>query len=166
MTTILNASVMPVVSTYVERLGQRLAERGIAAPLMLMKSSGGVTSTRTVRRALRPRGRRRRRGLRRCQLRPSGPDRDRHRRYLRRHYPDTRGRARPHHPRPHWTLARRPAHSRHRHHRRYLGHRGADGGAAKRWRPARSRLLPTRGSRADRDGCPSRAWPFAALSPR
>jgi N-methylhydantoinase A len=51
MTTILNASVMPVVSTYVERLGQLLAERGIAAPLMLMKSSGGVTSTRTVRRA-------------------------------------------------------------------------------------------------------------------
>jgi N-methylhydantoinase A len=51
MTTILNASVMPVVSTYVERLDRRIAERGIAAPLLLMKSSGGVTSTRTVRRA-------------------------------------------------------------------------------------------------------------------
>ena len=51
MTTILNAIVMPVVSTYVERLDQRIAERGIAALLMLMKSSGGVTSTRTVRRA-------------------------------------------------------------------------------------------------------------------
>jgi len=51
MTTILNASVMPVVSTYVERLDRRIAERGIAAPLLLMKSSGGVTSIRTVRRA-------------------------------------------------------------------------------------------------------------------
>ena len=51
MTTILNANVMPVVSTYVERLDARIAEQGIAAPLLLMKSSGGVTSTRTVRRA-------------------------------------------------------------------------------------------------------------------
>jgi N-methylhydantoinase A len=51
MTTILNAAVMPVVSTYVERLDARVAERGIDAPLLLMKSSGGVTSTRHVRRA-------------------------------------------------------------------------------------------------------------------
>ncbi len=51
MTTILNASVMPVVSAYVARLDARIAEQGIAAPLLLMKSSGGVTSTRTVRRA-------------------------------------------------------------------------------------------------------------------
>jgi N-methylhydantoinase A len=51
MTTILNATVMPVVSTYVERLDARIAERGIAAPLLLMKSSGGVTSARSVRRA-------------------------------------------------------------------------------------------------------------------
>ena len=51
MTTILNASVMPAVSTYVERLDARVAELGVAAPLLLMKSSGGVTSTRTVRRA-------------------------------------------------------------------------------------------------------------------
>ncbi|HEY5829965.1 MAG TPA: hydantoinase/oxoprolinase family protein [Hyphomicrobiaceae bacterium] len=51
MTTILNAAVMPVVSTYVERLDARVAERGIEAPLLLMKSSGGVTSTRHVRRA-------------------------------------------------------------------------------------------------------------------
>jgi N-methylhydantoinase A len=51
MTTILNATVMPVVSTYVERLDARIAELGIAAPLLLMKSSGGVTSSRTVRRA-------------------------------------------------------------------------------------------------------------------
>jgi N-methylhydantoinase A len=51
MTTILNASVMPVVAAYVERLDQRIAEEGIRAPLLLMKSSGGVTSTRSVRRA-------------------------------------------------------------------------------------------------------------------
>src|SRR5262245_50665521 len=51
MTTILNAVVMPVVGAYVERLDRRIAEAGVAAPLLLMKSSGGVTSTRTVRRA-------------------------------------------------------------------------------------------------------------------
>ena len=51
MTTILNASVMPVVAAYVERLDRRIAEEGIRAPLLLMKSSGGVTSTRSVRRA-------------------------------------------------------------------------------------------------------------------
>jgi N-methylhydantoinase A len=49
MTTILNVAVMPVVSAYVERLDRRVAEQGIAAPLMLMKSSGGVTSAATVR---------------------------------------------------------------------------------------------------------------------
>jgi N-methylhydantoinase A len=51
MTTILNAFVMPVVSTYVAELDRRVSDAGIAAPLLLMKSSGGVTSTRTVRRA-------------------------------------------------------------------------------------------------------------------
>src|SRR5262249_35551064 len=51
MTTILNASVMPVVSAYVERLDARIGAQGIDAPLLLMKSSGGVTSTRTVRKA-------------------------------------------------------------------------------------------------------------------
>src|SRR5262249_40852662 len=50
MTTILNAAVMPVVASYVERLGRRMAEAGVAAPLLLMKSSGGVTSARTGRR--------------------------------------------------------------------------------------------------------------------
>jgi N-methylhydantoinase A len=48
--TLLNAYVMPTVSTYVERLEQRAAEQGIAAPLLLMKSSGGVASTRAIRR--------------------------------------------------------------------------------------------------------------------
>ena len=51
MTTILNAFVMPVVSSYVDELDRRVTDEGIAAPLLLMKSSGGVTSTRTVRRA-------------------------------------------------------------------------------------------------------------------
>ena len=51
MTTILNAAVMPVVATYVANLDRRIAEQGIAASLLLMKSSGGVTSARTVRRA-------------------------------------------------------------------------------------------------------------------
>ncbi|MEZ5815652.1 MAG: hydantoinase/oxoprolinase family protein [Hyphomicrobiaceae bacterium] len=51
MTTILNVSVMPVVSTYVSRLRQRIEDRAIAAPLLLMKSSGGVTGADSVRRA-------------------------------------------------------------------------------------------------------------------
>ena len=71
MTTILNAAVMPVVSTYVERLDARVAERGIDAPLLLMKSSRRRHQhpPRAPRaggdRPLRPRRRRRRRGLRR-----------------------------------------------------------------------------------------------------
>ena len=48
--TVLNAYVMPVVSTYVEKLEQRARAHGIKAPLLLMKSSGGVASTRTIRR--------------------------------------------------------------------------------------------------------------------
>ena len=48
--TLLNAYVMPVVSTYVEKLEQRAGRHGIAAPLLLMKSSGGVASTRAIRR--------------------------------------------------------------------------------------------------------------------
>ncbi len=51
MTTLLNASVMPVVSGYLARLEGRLGATGIAAPLLIMKSNGGVTSTRAVRRA-------------------------------------------------------------------------------------------------------------------
>ncbi|MFL5286645.1 MAG: hydantoinase/oxoprolinase N-terminal domain-containing protein, partial [Rhodopila sp.] len=50
MTTVLNVYVMPAVASYVGRLEQRLAEQSIAAPLLLMKSSGGVTSARSVRR--------------------------------------------------------------------------------------------------------------------
>lgn len=42
MATALNAYVMPAVATYVRRIEDRLKEGGIAAPLLLMKSSGGV----------------------------------------------------------------------------------------------------------------------------
>ncbi|MBS0525133.1 MAG: hydantoinase/oxoprolinase family protein [Proteobacteria bacterium] len=48
--TLLNAYVMPTVSTYVEKLEQRAGQQGISAPLLLMKSSGGVASTRAIRR--------------------------------------------------------------------------------------------------------------------
>ena len=50
MTTVLNATVMPVVSGYVARLEDRVREAGIRAPLLLMKSSGGVTGAANVRR--------------------------------------------------------------------------------------------------------------------
>ena len=40
--TVLNAYVQPLVGRYVGRLKQGLAERGLAAPLMIMKSNGGV----------------------------------------------------------------------------------------------------------------------------
>jgi N-methylhydantoinase A len=50
MTTILNATVMPVVASYVDRLDRRLLQEGVSAPLLLMKSSGGVTSARAARR--------------------------------------------------------------------------------------------------------------------
>lgn len=51
MATVLNAAVMPAVSTYIARLEARLAEAGIAAPLLLMKSNGGVAGAGSIRRA-------------------------------------------------------------------------------------------------------------------
>jgi N-methylhydantoinase A len=51
MATILNVYVMPAVSTYVGRLEQRLANHRIRAPLLLMKSDGGVAGADTMRRA-------------------------------------------------------------------------------------------------------------------
>ncbi len=51
MATVLNAAVMPAVSTYIARLEARLAEAGIAAPLLLMKSNGGVAGAPAIRRA-------------------------------------------------------------------------------------------------------------------
>ena len=51
LATILNASVMPAVATYVGRLADRLTEAGITAPLLLMQSNGGVAGVETIRRA-------------------------------------------------------------------------------------------------------------------
>ncbi len=51
MATVLNAAVMPAVATYVGRLQGRLAEAGIAAPLLLMTSNGGVAGAEAIRRA-------------------------------------------------------------------------------------------------------------------
>ena len=48
LVTLLNSYVMPSVSTYVGRLESRMQQRGITAPLLLMKSSGGVTGTREI----------------------------------------------------------------------------------------------------------------------
>ncbi len=51
LVTILNASVMPAISTYVGRLAERLEEAGITAPLLLMQSNGGVAGAAAIRRA-------------------------------------------------------------------------------------------------------------------
>ncbi len=51
LATILNASVMPAVATYVARLAERLTEAGVSAPLLLMQSNGGVAGVATIRRA-------------------------------------------------------------------------------------------------------------------
>ncbi len=51
LATVLNAIVMPGVSTYVSRLEDRLAGENVAAPLLLMQSNGGVAGGSTIRRA-------------------------------------------------------------------------------------------------------------------
>jgi N-methylhydantoinase A len=51
MATVLNVGVMPAVSTYIERLEQRLKDTSISAPLLLMKSNGGVAGAAAIRRA-------------------------------------------------------------------------------------------------------------------
>lgn len=51
LAAILNAGVMPAVSTYVARLEARLAGAGVAARLLLMQSNGGVAGAATIRRA-------------------------------------------------------------------------------------------------------------------
>jgi N-methylhydantoinase A len=50
LATVLNAYVQPLVGRYVGRLEERLAARGIAAPLSIMKSNGGVVGAEVVRR--------------------------------------------------------------------------------------------------------------------
>ena len=48
ITTVLNAYVMPRVSYYIENLDRELREMGIEAPLLIMKSNGGVIGTETA----------------------------------------------------------------------------------------------------------------------
>ncbi len=45
-TTVINSYVKPVVGSYLTRLQARLDESGIAAPVLLMQSNGGLTSAR------------------------------------------------------------------------------------------------------------------------
>jgi N-methylhydantoinase A len=49
--TILNARIMPAVSTYVAKLEERLQGAGITAPLLLMQSNGGVAGAASIRRS-------------------------------------------------------------------------------------------------------------------
>src|SRR5262249_30747712 len=49
MTMILNVHVMPVVSSYIGRLEDRLLEHELGGPLLLMKSSGGVIGSTRAR---------------------------------------------------------------------------------------------------------------------
>jgi N-methylhydantoinase A len=51
LATVLNAGVMPGVSTYVERLENRLSEAKVSSPLLLMQSNGGVAGTAAIRTA-------------------------------------------------------------------------------------------------------------------
>jgi N-methylhydantoinase A len=51
LATIMNAGVMPAVTTYVRRLQRRLTDADIAAPLLLMQSNGGVAGAATISRA-------------------------------------------------------------------------------------------------------------------
>jgi N-methylhydantoinase A len=51
LASVLNAIVMPGVTTYVGRLEQRLNDEGVAAPLLLMQSNGGVAGAAKIRQA-------------------------------------------------------------------------------------------------------------------
>ena len=51
LATVLNAIVMPGVSTYVSRLENRLEQEKVSAPLLFMQSNGGVAGGATIRRA-------------------------------------------------------------------------------------------------------------------
>jgi N-methylhydantoinase A len=51
LTTVLNATVMPGVTTYVGRIEQRLADEQVSAPLLLMQSNGGVAGAAAIRQA-------------------------------------------------------------------------------------------------------------------
>ena len=47
-TTVMNALLVPVVRDYLRRLDRRLEEQGIACPVFLVQSNGGVTSPQTA----------------------------------------------------------------------------------------------------------------------
>ena len=155
----------------------RLAEAGIAAPLLLMKSNGGVAGAAAIRRAARRRPR--------CPAPPpawsarapsaaaagfAGPHHRRYRRHLRRHLPDQAGgphRADPAGPRR--RLAAAAADGRHGddRRRRRLARARRPGGAltvgpAQRRRRSRPRLLRPRRHGADGHRRASRARPPAA----
>jgi len=49
LTTVLNATVMPGVTSYVARLEKRLDDEGATVPLMLMQSNGGVAGAPKIR---------------------------------------------------------------------------------------------------------------------
>ncbi len=51
LATVLNATVMPAVSSYVARLSERTEAAGIVAPLLLMQSNGGVAGIAAISRA-------------------------------------------------------------------------------------------------------------------
>jgi N-methylhydantoinase A len=51
LATVWNAVVMPGVATYVARLQKRLVAEGVAVPLLLMQSNGGVSGAPSIRRA-------------------------------------------------------------------------------------------------------------------
>ena len=48
ITTVLNAYVMPRVSYYIENLDRELRDLGVEAPLLIMKSNGGVIGVETA----------------------------------------------------------------------------------------------------------------------
>ncbi|MDY6917417.1 MAG: hydantoinase/oxoprolinase family protein, partial [Chloroflexota bacterium] len=43
-TTVVNSLLIPVVSAYLERIGRRVMESGVTAPLYIMQSNGGLAS--------------------------------------------------------------------------------------------------------------------------
>jgi N-methylhydantoinase A len=43
-TTVVNAYIMPIVASYLKNLGDTLRARGMKAPILLMQSSGGLTT--------------------------------------------------------------------------------------------------------------------------
>ena len=47
-TTVANAYILPLMKTYLENLGAALVQQGFSAPLLLMMSSGGMTTLETA----------------------------------------------------------------------------------------------------------------------